>query len=219
MLVAAIIPAFNEEKTIGSIVQVVRSVSFINDVVVVSDGSTDNTAAVARKNGARVIELKTNHGKGGAMKIGIESTREEVLLFLDADLIGLTAVHVQDLVRPVLEGEAEMSIGLFDQGRIATDLAQALAPYLSGQRAVRREVLQEVSDLEICRFGVEVALTRHARKKGIRVVEVALTDMSHHMKEEKLGMVKGFAARLKMYWEIARYLQRDLVHQAWKGRH
>jgi polyisoprenyl-phosphate glycosyltransferase len=76
---------------------------------------------------------------------------------------------------------------------------------LSGQRAVRRSLLEQISDMDIARFGVEVALTRQIETKGIRVKEVMLPDMSHVMKEEKLGIVKGLAARIKMYWEIVKY--------------
>jgi hypothetical protein len=99
-----------------------------------------------------------------------------------------------------------MSIGLFENGRITTDLAQKVAPYLSGQRAVRREVLEMVNDLDVTRFGVEMALTRIAESKSLPVKEVQLHDLTHVTKEEKMGVLRGFAARIKMYWEIVRYL-------------
>lgn len=204
MKTAVIIPAYNEEKTIGNIIDVVRGVPFVEEIIVVSDGSVDNTAEVARAHQARVITLEENLGKGGAMMVGVNSTDADLILFLDADLIGLNSGHVVDLLLPVLEGRAEMTVGVFEHGRLATDLAQFFAPYLSGQRAVRRDILQHLSNLEVTRFGVEVALTRFAKSAGISVVEVELRNMTHVMKEEKLGLVRGFLARLRMYWEIAR---------------
>lgn len=209
MRVAAIIPAYNEEKTIGEIVRVIKKVPLVHEIVVVSDGSTDRTARNAAEAGARVLDLTSNRGKGGAMKYGYKNTDADVILFLDADLLGLEPFHVANLIEPVFSGEAEMTVGIFGHGRFATDLAQFIAPYLSGQRAVKRQVLEGMSDLDLARFGVEVALTKYAKREGIKVKEVELSDMSHIMKEEKLGLVRGFLARLKMYWEIAKVVGRN----------
>jgi len=208
MKAAAVIPAYNEETTIGAVIDVVKRVPQVTQVIVVSDGSTDRTAHVARQMGAKVIDLKTNIGKGGAMKRGIDSTAAGVVVFLDADLVGLTERHVEALIEPVATDQAEMSVGLFEGGRVATDLAQAVAPFLSGQRAVRRSLLDEIEDMDIARFGVEVALTRLVRAKSYRVENVVLSGLTHRMKEEKLGFARGIVARLKMYWEIVRHVQR-----------
>lgn len=210
MRVVAIIPAYNEETTLGQVIDVVRAVSEVSEVIVISDGSTDGTARVARAHGAHCIELHENVGKGGALKAGIDRADADVYLFLDADLVGLTAGHVKRLLRPVLTGEAEMAVGVFDRGRVTTDLAQMVAPFLSGQRAVRRRVLQEVSGLEAARFGVEIALTRHIRKHNIPLTIVPLENLTHRMKEEKLGLLRGFVARMKMYWEIMKTTQQSL---------
>ncbi len=205
---AVIIPAYNEEQTIGKVIEAVKQVPFIAETIVVSDGSTDNTAEIARALGAKVVTLEQNLGKGGAMMVGINNTDADVVLFLDADLIGLQPLHVVDLLLPVLEGRAEMTVGIFDHGRLATDLAQFIAPYLSGQRAVKSQLFRQISNLELTRYGVEVALTRFAKTAGISVVEVELRDMTHVMKEEKMGVVRGFMARLRMYWDIARCVRR-----------
>ena len=202
MKVAAIIPAHNEEKTISEVVTVCKNTSILSQVIVVSDGSIDQTAALAALAGAQVVELTENQGKGGAMMVGASYTDAEIIMFLDADLIGLTSNHINDLVLPVLNGQVEMTIGVFDHGRLATDLAQVIAPYLSGQRVLKRNLLEQISNLNVARFGVEVALTRYASEHGLRVEKVMLADMTHVMKEEKLGLVKGFGARMKMYWEI-----------------
>jgi glycosyltransferase involved in cell wall biosynthesis len=152
--------------------------------------------------------LVENRGKGGALKAGLDNFRADVVLFLDADLLGLTPKHVLNLLEPVINDEADMTIGIFEGGRIATDLAQKMAPYLSGQRALKFSLLERISDLDIARFGVEVALNRFMESSAIRVKEVVLHDMSHVMKEEKMGVWKGMAARMKMYWEIIKYLTR-----------
>lgn len=206
MNVTAIIPAYNEERTIAGVVRCVKRVEQIQKVIVVSDGSTDRTAEIARECGADVIELVENVGKGGAIKAGVSECGTEIILFLDADLIGLTEQHVFDLIQPVLENQAEMTVGIFRNGRVVTDLAQKVTPYLSGQRAILKSIIEKLPNMDIARYGVEVALTRYLKKHSARVIEVDLPDMTHVTKEEKLGLVKGVQARLKMYWDIVKIL-------------
>jgi glycosyltransferase involved in cell wall biosynthesis len=200
--VTAIIAAYNEEKTIGPILDVLKNSPYVEQVVVVSDGSTDRTVEVARNKGAEVVELSSNIGKGGALYRGLEYIRTDVVLLLDADLVGLQEFHVKNLVEPVLKEEADITIGVFEKGRLATDFAQKIAPFLSGQRAIRADLLQNISDMEVSRFGVEVAINRYIRRNGVRVKLVNLPGLTHVMKEEKFGLVKGFKERMKMYWEI-----------------
>lgn len=210
MKVSVVIPAFNEESTISNVLNPLKEVDDIGEIVVISDGSTDNTVEVAKNKGAKIIELSDNIGKGGAMVVGVKNAEFPVILFLDADLLGLTPEHIKNLIDPVLYEGYGMSIGVFEKGRVATDLAQYVAPFLSGQRAVRRNLFDEVFDLDTSRFGVEVALTQYASEKRLPVKEVHLQDMSHVMKEEKLGFIKGFMARMKMYWDIAKIVSKNV---------
>lgn len=203
MLVSAVIPAYNEEKNIGQVLECLTKIPDIGEIIVVSDGSTDNTAAIVKSYPVELIVLKENVGKGGAMIRGAKAVQNEYILFLDADLVGLQKKHITAMLRSIEEGY-DMIVGIFDGGRKTTDLAQIIAPFLSGQRIVKKEHLFQISNLHISRFGVEVALTKFAAKHNLRVKEVLLHDLSHVMKEEKLGLVKGFAYRLKMYWEIAK---------------
>lgn len=208
MRVAAIVPAYNEAGTIGGVVGVLRSCPVIDEVIVVDDGSSDGTAAVAMGAGARVLQLPENQGKGAAIQAGFQATDADIILLCDADLVGLRVSHLYDLLQPLLGGTADMTVGVFEGGRPMTDLAQVMAPQLSGQRALRREILEQLEDLTDARYGLEVALTRHCKQSGARVVEVVLPDLTQIMKEEKLGLVRGLLARAKMYWEIVKYAQR-----------
>lgn len=202
MRVSAIIPAFNEEKTIINVLTAVIACPEIDEIVVVSDGSTDQTADLVRQTTAKLIELDVNVGKGGAMKEGVNNSQGEIIIFLDADLIGLTVEHLQNMLAPVVANECDMVIGIFENGRLTTDLAQKMSPFLSGQRVVKRSILDGLDNMEMTKFGIEVALTQHARSSNISWKGVTLKNMSHVMKEEKLGLFRGFMYRLKMYWEI-----------------
>ncbi len=209
MEVAAIIPAFNEEKTVGDVIGTLQKSPAVDRIIVVSDGSEDKTVESALDyKDVEVIDLLDNRGKGGAVKAGLDRCNSEIILILDADLIGLSAEHIDALVKPVREGSAMMSVGIFEKGRMATDIAQKMAPFLSGQRALRRDLLENISDLDLSRFGIEVALHKYVEDNEIEAEVVQLPDLSHVMKEEKLGFWKGFLARGKMYWEIFKYIAR-----------
>lgn len=204
MKVAAIVPAYNEEQTIGSVLSALLNCLQIDEIIVVSDGSKDGTVQVAKQYPVRVIELEENLGKGGAMKAGAKSTTCEILLFVDADLVGVNASHFEGILEPVLNGKTAMSIGLFSEGRPSTDLAQKIAPSLSGQRAVLKDLFDSVPGLEDSGYGVEVTLTKYAERNGVVIARVPLPALSQVTKEEKLGLFHGVFCRIKMYWDIVK---------------
>jgi len=207
MRVAAIVPAYNEKERIPAVLDAIKSAKLVDEIVVVSDGSTDGTyELVSADPSVKALQLGSNRGKGGAMRAGAESTDAEVVLFLDADLIGLDGEKVDAIVRPLIEGSADMAIGIFRSGRRVTDLAQLIAPYISGQRAMWRETFVGIPRLESVRSGVETAITKYFRARNMRVRRVTLNGCTHCMKEEKLGFVRGFAGRMKMYYDIGKIL-------------
>ena len=210
MEVSVIIPAFNEEKNISRVLEPLSSFKEPYEILVVNDGSTDKTSDIAYSFGIQVLNLPKNIGKSYAMQAGLNNTSGDVILYLDADLIGLRPEHIQWLISPIKEGFADMTVGVFCSGRGMTDLAQKLTPFLSGQRGVKRESLSRLREEEWeSGFGIEVALTRYAKEHQLHILEIPLENVSQTMKEEKLGLAKGMKARLKMYWEIVKELNRN----------
>ncbi|MFC1702918.1 glycosyltransferase family 2 protein [Patescibacteria group bacterium] len=103
---AAVIPAFNEEKTIGNVVRTLVSSGFFDEVIVISDGSSDRTVDVAKEAGATLVhEMPKNSGKGAAMGHGVMHTDLPVICFFDADLKGLTTEHARLILDPVVHGK------------------------------------------------------------------------------------------------------------------
>lgn len=205
MKTVAVIPAYNEEATIDTVAEMLVSHQLIEDVIVISDGSTDNTVKVAQDAGAQVIEQQENLGKGAAMQVGINTElaeKADIILFLDADLLGLTAEHINKLLQPIIAGKVEMTLGVFTKGRMQTDFGHKITPFLSGQRAVKRRVLDNISNLEATRFGVEMALTKYVKENDVEFKKVELRDLTHRMKEEKMGFWRGLIERIKMYWQV-----------------
>jgi glycosyltransferase involved in cell wall biosynthesis len=209
MDVSIIIPAFNEEKSIPQVMDSIHSLRNVYEILVIDDGSEDKTSEIVRSYDIPVLELSENKGKSYAMWTGLQYTRGRVILFLDADLIGLKTDHVHKMIMPILYDNADMTVGIFNSGRGITDLAQKLTPFLSGQRGVKREILNNMDEEEwISGYGIEIALTRYAKEHNLRIMEVALDNVTQTIKEEKLGLTKGMKARLKMYWEIAKEINR-----------
>ncbi len=80
-----VIPALNEEEGIGRVIDAIRAMNPTCDVVVVDDGSTDNTADVARSHGARVVRHPMNCGYGKSLKDGIANAHHDIIVITDAD--------------------------------------------------------------------------------------------------------------------------------------
>ena len=206
MKVAAIIPAYNEEGRIAAVLRTLTTAPEVDEVIVVNDGSTDDTARVAQGvPGVQVVTLPLNKGKGGAMREGATRTDADVLLFFDADLVGLTPRHVQDLLAPVCSGEATMAMGIFKGGRLWTDMAQFFAPAITGQRAIRRDVFLHIPDLESVGYGIELAINDYVHGQGLIRKDITLRGVTHPMKEEKLGWARGAASRSRMYWQMLQF--------------
>ena len=109
--VTVILPAFNEEVSIGSIVLLTKH--YADHVIVVDDGSSDRTAAIARKAGAHVIVHEVNKGKGGALKTGFTAAAglgADVIVTMDSDGQHNPS-EIPLLVAPIIDGYAEMVNG------------------------------------------------------------------------------------------------------------
>ena len=116
--VAALIAAYNESATIGPVVKTMADSGLFDEILVISDGSTDDTAPRARDAGATLVhELPIKGGKGAAILHGLTHTDAPILFLADADLFGLEKKHLEAILNPVLEGQRVMNVGLRDRGR------------------------------------------------------------------------------------------------------
>jgi len=113
--VAVVIPALNEEKTIGKVVKDFRKQLPDADIIVYDNNSDDKTVEEATKAGARVV-AEFKRGKGYVMKAALADVDADILVFVDGDDT-YPAESVKELMKPVLEGEADMVVGSRMQGR------------------------------------------------------------------------------------------------------
>lgn len=216
-MISAVIPAYNEQERIGETIRALASIEAIDEIIVVDDGSTDETARVADTAGATVVRTVVNRGKGAALELGIEAARGETIALLDAD-IGPTADQAACLIEPVLADEADMAVATFPvipgkgggfgfvvmlaRWGIHRAAGRVMAAPLSGQRVFKREVWKRVGGMDPG-FGAEAGLTIDALCAGFRVVEVATT-MTHRVTgrdwDAVLHRTHQFAAVARALW-------------------
>lgn len=199
--VAALIPAHNEAPTVGEVIRTVRRSTLVDEVIVIDNASTDDTARQAALAGARVIHEPTP-GKGEAMRAGCNATDAEIIVFFDADLLNLTTEHVDSLVRPMLDGNAEMVCGLFDRGPFINPIYLYMLPILTGQRAIRRDLFCSLTESATTGFRIEAAMNRLIGTHKLRRIDFICPNLWQRSKEKKRGFLTGLIARMKMYGSV-----------------
>lgn len=186
---SVVVPALNEAATIAHVIALARSSKRVGEVIVVDDGSIDDTVAIAQESGAHVI-TSTHLGKGASMADGLREARFPLVVFLDGDLKEISEDTVDRLVRPLEKGHVDLVKGRFSrsQGRVTELVAKpllrlffpelgAIHQPLSGQMAVVRQVgrgLRLEND-----YGVDVGLLIDVSMSGGQVVEVDLGHLEH----------------------------------------
>ncbi len=224
--VSVIIPAYNEESHIAKTLKSLKEINEVTEIIVVDDGSKDNTSILARENGAIVITLPHNEGKGGAMSAGLKVAKEEIIAFLDADL-GSSAGEVKKLINALYDKNADLVIADWSENKnkkgggfgLALGLARwgikhltgfnAMSP-LSGQRVIKKKYLNQHFERG---FGVEVGMTVDSLRKGAKVIEVPV-NMNHRETSRDL---KGFSHRGKQFYSVGKFIIKKKIEvYLWK---
>ena len=220
--ISIIIPAYNEEDKIKDTLESIKSIETINQIIVVDDGSSDNTtekASQVQSEKIKVFTLDKNKGKGFALNYGLKIAMEnaDIIGFLDGDL-GSSSSEVEKLITPIINNEADVIIAKFPPAKKKGGLGfvkglakqsvldmtgEELDATLSGQRLFKKEVLQQFEEIPFG-YGVEVGMTIDILKKGYKIKEV-LVNMTH---SETGRDLKGFIHRGKQYYHIKKVLRK-----------
>ncbi len=213
--VSVIIAALNEESTVANVVREYVRHPRIAEVIVISDGSTDKTARRAREAGAIVIEFSINSGKGDAMAAGVERASQDLLLFSDADLIGLNQGMISLLIQRIEEDGYDMYSLIRDR---ATESFQLYFPphySVGGERILRRSLWNMVPPEDRRGFEVELALNYYAYRSGLSMGYERVPGLQQVSKEVKRGLMRGFIMRIDMLWQCAKvFFRLHVMHMA-----
>lgn len=207
MKISAIVAAYNEETTIEGVLSVLKQSDIIAEIIVVNDGSYDKTLDTINKfnPGINIISFVKNKGKGDAIIAGIKASSGDIIVLLDADLVGLQEKHLLTLIKPVANEQAGLTLGLLGSDiHRGTNLASRLFPAITGQRVFKKALIKGFILPKNCRFSIDLLLTKHCQKQKVAIAKVELKGVTQVTKEEKIGKFRGFFSRFGMYKDIAR---------------
>jgi glycosyltransferase involved in cell wall biosynthesis len=218
MKVSVIIPALNEEDSLPGLLAAIPEEA-VNEIIVVDNGSTDRTAAVARHCGARVVS-ENCRGYGAACWAGFKATQGEILVFMDGDE-SFSPVEIPKLTAPIIQGEADLVLGSRTlraedlravplHARLGNRLVAGLIGLVSHVwptdlgpfRAVRREAL-ECLDMKERTYGWPSEMIIKAAKVGCKILEVPVSYRSRTGGKSKVsgnfwGSLKASYCMLKV---------------------
>jgi len=216
--VSVIIPALNEEEPIGGVVREVSATKIPGDIIVVDNGSTDQTANRAREAGARVVKAPRGYGRACAAGVAALRPESEIVVFLDGDGSDCPE-FMNQLVDPIVAEKYDFVIGSRTRGRReqgSMNLQQIVSGRIAGWlmsilygvrytdmcpfRAIRRATLEKLGMREQT-YGWNLEMQMKAARAGLRILEVPVNHRRRAGGESKVsGTVRGtFVAGARIF--------------------
>jgi glycosyltransferase involved in cell wall biosynthesis len=196
MLISIIIPVYNEELTVGSIIERTKisanKIGLDFEIIVVDDHSSDRSLQIARANDVRVYSLKRHLGKGYALRAGFTKAKGDVIVTIDSDA-SHRPEELLEVLAPVIQNKADLVIGsrYLNHKKVAARKLNAFGVQIfnsliqlftgvsitdsqSGYRAMKREVLKR-QKLKSGEYEIESEMLVKTAKQGFRVTEVPIS--------------------------------------------
>ncbi|MEA5100430.1 MAG: glycosyltransferase family 2 protein [Bacteroidales bacterium] len=204
--ITAIICVLNEEKTIRNVILSIQTFSIVNEIIVVNDGSTDNTEGIIKDLKQQIdiidINLPKNKGKGYAMAVGVEYATNDIIVFVDADQIIIPYNYVYQMVVEHLRNKCNMTLGY----STANILGKEVNPLkiLTGERVLFKKDIEPILNrMKESRFGVETLLYLYYISTGKSILYTRLYGLKHKNKYEKTSLIKATKNYINEGLEIA----------------
>ena len=205
--ITAVISAYNEEDTVAAVVKTTLYSKIIDEVIVINDGSTDNTANNLEQfiNNPKYfyIEYKKNRGKSFAMVKGVETAIGDIIVFIDADILNFEEKHITQLILPLVFQEVGMVIGHPTENKFDEKLNPL--QMLAGERALyKTDILPFLDDIRSTQYGIETMLNLYYKSKGKKIKFEYLWGVYHLTKIRKAGFngsIKNYAIETKQIFK------------------
>jgi len=201
--ISCIISAYNEGPRIGNVLKAVSNHPLIDEVIVVDDASSDNTSEEALKfKDIRIIRHEKNKGKTRSMLDGCNNTENDLVMFLDADLIDLTPDNISQLAKPVLNGSVDMSIGMVKHDSkmyiIATITGHGA---FSGQRAMKKEIALE-NLKKVQGYGAEAVINQYVLDNNMKFIVVNWLNVKATFRLKEMSVRESINSLQKTFRDI-----------------
>ncbi|MDD2785883.1 MAG: glycosyltransferase family 2 protein [Patescibacteria group bacterium] len=212
LFATAIVPAYNEAKRIGVVLEVLIHCKCFNQIIVIDDGSRDGALKAVTKYPVECHRLTVNKGKGKAMDIGVKLAKNQCIFFCDADLKGLNKKIVMETVMPVLMRQADMSIALRPRTLYALHRLNKYIPILEGQRALTKSLWRKLPEYYKQGYRIEAGLNAFASYFCSNIKYRVFPGLDQTVKESKHGILRGTVQRWRMHLDILRAYKQFFLH-------
>ncbi len=205
--ISCIVCAYNEADRIQHILDAVYRHPMLYEIIVVNDGSTDDTAAMlANYPEIRVLSYSPNRGKTYAMEQGVAAAGGDYLMFLDADLAGVTPADVEALARPVASGWTDVSISLRANSLLVYRMLGL--DFVSGERVIPAWLVADALTAmrKLPRWGGEAFINDRICREKLSIAVVKWPAVYNIRKHHKVGFWRGVLAELAMVGDAFRVL-------------
>lgn len=205
-IISVVIAAYNEEPRIANVLKVVEKHPLISEIIVVNDGSQDRTSSIVKKFNVTLIENEINMGKTLSVLRGIEASKNEIIMLLDADLVGLEVDTITMLAKPVLDKKVDWTLSIRDNSTWFMKLLKM--DWISGERVVPKQLLLDklIWSRPDIGYGLETLMNKSLLSHKKTFCSVYLPGLSIINKAEKIGKIKGFVGEFKMVGQLNKVL-------------
>jgi glycosyltransferase involved in cell wall biosynthesis len=215
MTVSVILPCYNEKRRILPIIKELKKSKLVSEIIVVDDGSEVETKNILKKiNGITLITHPKNAGKSQAMKTGLLHSKGDIIAYLDSDLQHFTSMHIDDLVKPIINNDCDLTLS--DRTKDLYILRGFSAAF-TGERAAKRELFtKNLSIFKAKGFLIEASMNKKFFKnKKIKIQRVTFRNVCSYLKVKKLG-IKGQIQDINMFSDMVKYLGiKEMAHQVY----
>ena len=200
--VSCIIAAYNEGPRIGAVLSVISGSSIIDEIIVVNDGSNDNTREIVEQYpNAQLVSYSQNKGKTFAVMTGLSRAKNDIVMLLDADLVDLNYKDIENLILPVVSGQADVSMSIWQNSALPCKILGI--DLESGQRVFYKKIIPDLKILsKLPRYGLEVFINNIIVEKKLKLKIVNWDTVVAIRKSQKIGWWYGTFGDIKMTFQV-----------------